>query len=102
MNSIVFLFISACVSVSQRGFKRHVSKTLRVLKERQEEYFENMDPKEKLELERRSKFTDWNYSSEIYAFGKRLQEDFLPELLVQAFTHRCCFALFCTKILIET
>ncbi|KAK6636373.1 hypothetical protein RUM43_010033 [Polyplax serrata] len=80
--------LKPCVSVSQRGFKRHVSRTLRVLKERQEEYLENMDPKEKLELERRSKFSEWNYSSEIYAFGKRLQEDFLPELLVQAFTHR--------------
>lgn len=36
----------------------------------------------------RSDFYDWNYDAEIYAFGKRLKEDFNLQLLQQAFVDR--------------
>ncbi|XP_029663747.1 39S ribosomal protein L44, mitochondrial [Formica exsecta] len=37
---------------------------------------------------KRNTFLDWNRSAEIYAFNKRLSEDFNFEKLEQAFTHR--------------
>lgn len=37
---------------------------------------------------KRNTFLDWNRSAEIYAFNKRLSEDFNLEKLEQAFTHR--------------
>lgn len=37
---------------------------------------------------KRSTFLDWNRSAEIYAFNKRLSENFDTEKLEQAFTHR--------------
>lgn len=36
----------------------------------------------------RSTYTDWNNNAELYAFGKRLGEEFDMSLLKQAFTHR--------------
>lgn len=36
----------------------------------------------------RSTFTDWNWNSELFAFSKRLHEEFNPQLLQEAFTHR--------------
>lgn len=36
----------------------------------------------------RASFTDWNWNSELFAFSKRLNEDFNPELLQEAFTQR--------------
>lgn len=36
----------------------------------------------------RSTFIEWNWNSELFAFSKRLNEDFNPELLQEAFTLR--------------
>lgn len=36
----------------------------------------------------RTTFIEWNYTSELFAFGKRLNESFNPVVLQQAFTHR--------------
>ncbi|XP_064612674.1 large ribosomal subunit protein mL44-like [Liolophura sinensis] len=36
----------------------------------------------------RSAWINWNYDAEIFAFGKRLGEDFDEDILRQAFTHR--------------
>ncbi|KAK2711251.1 hypothetical protein QYM36_012435, partial [Artemia franciscana] len=36
----------------------------------------------------RSKYIEWNLQAEIYAFGKRLGEEFDQELLKRAFTHK--------------
>lgn len=36
----------------------------------------------------RNKFLEWNLEAELYAFGKRLNEDFDADLLLQAFTDR--------------
>lgn len=39
-------------------------------------------------IPKRNTFLDWNRSAEIYAFNKRLSEDFNIEKLEQAFTHK--------------
>ena len=36
----------------------------------------------------RSTFLEWNYEAEVFAFGKRLGEDFDKNILKQALTHR--------------
>lgn len=36
----------------------------------------------------RNTYLEWNLEAELYSFGKRLNEDFDPELLLQAFTDR--------------
>lgn len=36
----------------------------------------------------RNKYLEWNYEAEIFAFGKRLHEEFDKNLLKQAFIHR--------------
>lgn len=36
----------------------------------------------------RNTFLEWNLESELYAFGKRLNEEFDSDLLLQAFTDR--------------
>lgn len=41
-----------------------------------------------LEKTKRSSYIEWNINAEIYAFGKRLGEDFKIELLLQAFVHK--------------
>ncbi|XP_063229679.1 large ribosomal subunit protein mL44 isoform X2 [Bacillus rossius redtenbacheri] len=38
--------------------------------------------------QRRSTFLEWNYQAELFAFGKRLNEQFAEEALQQAFTDR--------------
>lgn len=40
-----------------------------------------------LPVKRRNTFLEWNYNSEIYAFSKRLNEDFNEDLLRRAFVH---------------
>lgn len=40
----------------------------------------------------RSSHSDWNYKAEIFAFGKRLSEQFDAAVLQQAFTHRSFIA----------
>lgn len=36
----------------------------------------------------RNTFLEWNLEAELYAFGKRLNEEFDSDLLLQAFTDR--------------
>lgn len=64
-----------------RPFHRWVAPTLKDLYRRKKE----MVPEP---ISRRSDFIDWNYKAEIYAFGKRLGEDFKEELLREAFTEK--------------
>ncbi|XP_055635328.1 39S ribosomal protein L44, mitochondrial [Toxorhynchites rutilus septentrionalis] len=68
-----------------RQVHRWVGPTLRELKCRREK----MGPEAELP---RSGHSDWNYSAEIFAFGKRLSEQFDSALLQQAFTHRSFIA----------
>ncbi|XP_022195946.2 39S ribosomal protein L44, mitochondrial-like [Nilaparvata lugens] len=65
--------------IQSRGFKRWLRPTLQTLKKRKEK----MDPEP---LPRRSSFTDWNYKSELFAFGKRLGEDLNLDVLRAAVT----------------
>lgn len=44
--------------------------------------------------EPRSSFLEWNYDAEIYAFGKRLGEEFKEDILKRALTHRS----YCNKL----
>lgn len=39
-------------------------------------------------LEHRSTYLEWNYDAEIFAFGKRLGEEFNENILRKALTHR--------------
>uniref|UniRef100_A0A182VQY1 Large ribosomal subunit protein mL44 n=1 Tax=Anopheles minimus TaxID=112268 RepID=A0A182VQY1_9DIPT len=64
-----------------RDVHRWVAPTLRELRRRREK----MGPEAELP---RSSHSDWNYSAEIFAFGKRLQESFDSNVLQQAFTHQ--------------
>ncbi|KAG8230877.1 hypothetical protein J437_LFUL011518 [Ladona fulva] len=66
---------------AQRSIKRWVAPTLRVLKKRKEKM--GCQP-----VQRRSAFLEWNYNAELYAFGKRLNEEFKEDLLQRAFTHK--------------
>lgn len=65
-------------------------KTAIEFNERRKEYLRKCTEEEKKEFlkPRRSNFIDWNYGAEIFAFGKRLNENFTPELLTQAFTFK--------------
>ncbi|XP_071448856.1 large ribosomal subunit protein mL44 [Hetaerina americana] len=64
-----------------RTFKRWVAPTLVEMKRRKQK----MGPQP---IPRRSSFLEWNYAAELYAFGKRLNEDFEDNLLKQALTHK--------------
>ncbi|EAT40081.1 AAEL008175-PA [Aedes aegypti] len=68
-----------------RQVHRWVGPTLRELKHRREK----MGPEAELP---RSSHSDWNYKAEIFAFGKRLSEQFDTAVLQQAFTHRSFIA----------
>ncbi|XP_065095366.1 large ribosomal subunit protein mL44 [Ochlerotatus camptorhynchus] len=68
-----------------RQVHRWVGPTLRELKHRREK----MGPEAELP---RSSHSDWNYKAEIFAFGKRLSEQFDAAVLQQAFTHRSFIA----------
>lgn len=68
-----------------RQVHRWVGPTLRELKHRREK----MGPEAELP---RSSHSDWNYKAEIFAFGKRLSEQFDSGVLQQAFTHRSFIA----------
>lgn len=39
-------------------------------------------------LKPRSSYLEWNYEAEVFAFGKRLGEEFKSDILKQALTHR--------------
>lgn len=62
-----------------RCFKRWVAPTLRELRRRQKKLGPQLP-------EPRSGFVEWNYRAELFAFGKRLHEEFDLEMLQAAFT----------------
>lgn len=76
---------SLLVANHSRHVHRWVGPTLRELKHRREK----MGPEAELP---RSSHSDWNYKAEIFAFGKRLSEQFDAAVLQQAFTHRSFIA----------
>ncbi|XP_075146099.1 mitochondrial ribosomal protein L44 [Haematobia irritans] len=71
--------------VTRRNIKRWVAPTLRELNRRAKK----LGPQKP---EPRSGFVEWNYRAELFAFGKRLQEDFQLPLLQTAFTHQSYIA----------
>ncbi|XP_018803706.1 PREDICTED: 39S ribosomal protein L44, mitochondrial [Bactrocera latifrons] len=62
-----------------RCFKRWVAPTLRELRRRQKKLGPQLP-------QPRSGFIEWNYRAELFAFGKRLHEEFDLEMLQAAFT----------------
>lgn len=64
-----------------RHVKRWVAPTLRELRRRREK----LGPEEP---QPRSQFIDWNHQAELYAFGKRLNEEFNLSSLKSALTNR--------------
>lgn len=70
-----------------RNIKRWIAPTLRELNKRS-----NKIVSEKEEIEKRNTFVEWNYDSEVYAFGKRLRENFDIAYLQRAFIHRSYIA----------
>lgn len=67
--------------------KRWVAPTLKELHRRQEK----LGPPAP---QPRSSFLEWNYDAEIYAFGKRLGEEFNENVLRRALTHKS----YCNKM----
>ncbi|XP_025410157.1 39S ribosomal protein L44, mitochondrial [Sipha flava] len=66
---------------NEQSFHRWLAPTLRELKRRKD----SQGPEKPVH---RKSFLEWNYDSEIYAFSKRLGEDFNNDLLLKAFTER--------------
>ncbi|XP_018333693.1 39S ribosomal protein L44, mitochondrial [Agrilus planipennis] len=64
-----------------KHIKRWVAPTLKELKRRRDKI--GPEP-----LRKRSEFLEWNYDAEIYAFGKRLGEEFDDEILRKSLIHR--------------
>ncbi|XP_032689482.1 39S ribosomal protein L44, mitochondrial [Odontomachus brunneus] len=69
----------------QRHIKRWVSPTMKELTSRKKQAFKKLGY---VPIPKRDTFLEWNRSAEIFAFNKRLSEDFDIEKLEQAFTHR--------------
>lgn len=70
-----------CFVSAERNYKRWFAPTLKEMKKRKLK----MGPQPP---QHRSTFLEWNYQSELYAFGKRLGEEFKKDLLQRALTHR--------------
>ncbi|KAL3270937.1 hypothetical protein HHI36_021442 [Cryptolaemus montrouzieri] len=78
----VFAYITFSINQEpQRQIHRWVSPTLRELKRRRDK----VGPEKPFA---RSSFLEWNYEAEIYAFGKRLGENFNKDILKRALTHK--------------
>ncbi|XP_046663674.1 39S ribosomal protein L44, mitochondrial [Homalodisca vitripennis] len=73
------VFRSNCLL--NRGIKRYVRAVKTEMKRRKDK----MDPQPP---HPRNTYAEWNYNSELFAFGKRLGEDFNKEFLQQAFVER--------------
>lgn len=69
------------IALDVRGHKRWVAATLVQLKLQRDK----LGPEKPLP---RSTYLEWNYDAEIYAFGKRLNEDFQEDLLRTALINR--------------
>ncbi|PVD20476.1 hypothetical protein C0Q70_18632 [Pomacea canaliculata] len=80
-NLLKFLRPSvAVVTECRRGRKNYLRKYLLALYKRRLE----VGPEKP---RHRSEWINWNYDAELYAFGKRLGEEFSPNTLRTAFTH---------------
>ncbi|XP_044739014.1 39S ribosomal protein L44, mitochondrial [Chrysoperla carnea] len=66
---------------AQRSYKRWFAPTLMEIKRRKD----NLGPQPP---SKRSSFIEWNYNAELFAFGKRLNENFDENLLKNAFVNR--------------
>ncbi|XP_013111424.2 large ribosomal subunit protein mL44 [Stomoxys calcitrans] len=89
-TSVTLLALSKTLVPTQnlvgcRTIKRWVAPTLRELNRRAKK----LGPQKP---EPRSGFVEWNYRAELFAFGKRLQEDFQLPLLQTAFTQQSYIA----------
>lgn len=67
--------------LNPRTIARWVAPVMRELRKRREKI--GPDPEEP-----RSKYLEWNYESEVFAFGKRLGEEFNKNLLKKALIQR--------------
>ncbi|XP_063833088.1 large ribosomal subunit protein mL44 [Ostrinia nubilalis] len=69
------------ITIQSQNISRWVAPTLRKLKRREDKLGgKKQNP--------RNTFLEWNLEAELYAFGKRLNEDFDSDLLLEAFTDR--------------
>lgn len=90
---MVFIFINLyfvqhCISIDHKlylflaqNIHRYVAPTLMQLKHREDRQGGKV-------INPRNSYLEWNLEAELYAFGKRLNEDLDPDLLLQAFTDR--------------
>lgn len=74
--------VSAGVACGQRGIHRWVSKYLRAVQNRRKEVGPQPD------VHRSAWSNNWNYDAELFAFSKRLNEEFNSSSLRTVFTHR--------------
>ncbi|KAK4878520.1 hypothetical protein RN001_011026 [Aquatica leii] len=84
--SVYRSLFKVCQQISQkqlaaRTISRWVAPTLRELEKRRKK----AGPKP---LQHRSTFLEWNYDAELYAFGKRIGEEFNRDLLQRALVHK--------------
>lgn len=80
-STIIFFLIFILKIVQNRSIARWVSPVLLEIRKRKQKF---NDPKP----QPRSGFIEWNLRAELYSFGKRLNEDFDQNLLLEAFTQR--------------
>lgn len=69
-----------CATPLNRGYKRWVSPTLMTLKRKRD--------KMEVKPSHRNTYAEWNYKAEVFAFSKRLGEEFNDSLLRRALTQR--------------
>lgn len=81
MSLLCIMFSLPITILEIRGIKRWVSPTLKELYRRREKI--GPEP-----VKPRSTYLEWNYEAEIYAFGKRLGEEFDKKILKQALRQR--------------
>ncbi|XP_023941700.1 39S ribosomal protein L44, mitochondrial [Bicyclus anynana] len=74
-------FKNVYIGGQRKEIHRYVAPTLMVLKRREDKQGGKV-------IKPRNTFLEWNLEAEMYAFGKRLNENFDPDLLLQAFTDR--------------
>jgi len=83
-SGVLMQLTSFCSSgLQRRNIKRFIRPTLFEIKER-----EKIAKPLPIEKTKRSNFLEWNHNAELYAFGKRLGEEFNIEKLLKAFIHR--------------
>lgn len=83
--SICFILNIYSFLIDHKGIHRFVAPTLRELKKRKQKVEQKHG---KQAINARSSFLDWNYGAELFAFSKRLNEEFDGMLLRQALTFR--------------